>query len=519
MKKAKHSVFYSAFFLSVSSMVLQLIGFVYRIGIGRIGGAQVMGLYQLVMPAYSVITAFTMSGLTLAVSRLCARSMARRDFGGVRRIVGFSQMLFLLLFSIAALPVLLFPSFLAGRVLGEEKLVPSLLMLLPCLLLTGFENIYKSAFHGIKYILPPIVSELTEQLIRTLAGLGLLLLLAPADPGNGTFLIVSGMVISEVFSVVILTGFYQRAKHRFLHGRGERPKGLLRQVAAIAVPVSSAGLVNNILASATTVLIPNRLMVAGVPEEKALELFGTMVGMTLPLLMMPAAFLGPLNTVLLPRLTQYSARKNIAQVKRKAGKAIQFTTLLLAAAFSVLLPLGKELAQMIYANPAAGEHIPLLSAAAALSFYHITTGGILNGIGLQKEAAFSVIVTGVSEIIFTWLTVGRMGIAGYAVACIGSELVGVAMNFYRIKQAVGLSFRIKNWFVTPILSAAAGAFSALLCHPFLKSRMDAAGALFLSALLALGMFGLSLHFLGLYPLRYIKNLFAHEGEGCYTEKQ
>ena len=65
-------------------------------------------------------------------------------------------------------------AFLAGKVLGEEKLRPALLMLLPCLFLTGFENIFKSAFHGIKYILPPIVSELTEQLVRTAAGLGLL---------------------------------------------------------------------------------------------------------------------------------------------------------------------------------------------------------------------------------------------------------------------------------------------------------------------------------------------------------
>ena len=51
MKLGKQSVFYNAFFLCMSSIGLQLIGFVYRIGLSRFGGAEVMGMYQLIMPA------------------------------------------------------------------------------------------------------------------------------------------------------------------------------------------------------------------------------------------------------------------------------------------------------------------------------------------------------------------------------------------------------------------------------------------------------------------------------------
>ena len=41
MKLGKQSVFYNAFFLCLSSIGLQLIGFVYRIGLSRFGGAEV----------------------------------------------------------------------------------------------------------------------------------------------------------------------------------------------------------------------------------------------------------------------------------------------------------------------------------------------------------------------------------------------------------------------------------------------------------------------------------------------
>ena len=194
----------------------------------------------------------------------------------------------------------------------------------PFLIIPLNKYIFKSCFHGIKYILPPIVSELTEQIVRTIAGLGLLIVLCPEDPGVATAMIVLGMVISEVFSVAILTLFYKGAGHRILPkklGASKIPKGMFRRVAAIAVPVSSAGLLNNFLSSATTVLIPNRLMAAGVSAQEAMSSFGIMVGMTMPLLMLPSAFIHPMNTVLLPRFSQYSTKNDQAQTRRKAGKA------------------------------------------------------------------------------------------------------------------------------------------------------------------------------------------------------
>ena len=78
-------------------------------------------MYQLIMPAYSVIMSFTMSGLTLAVSRLCAQYQAAGDSGGVRGVVRFSQLVFLCLFGCAAVPVCLFPDLIAGVVLGGAQ--------------------------------------------------------------------------------------------------------------------------------------------------------------------------------------------------------------------------------------------------------------------------------------------------------------------------------------------------------------------------------------------------------------
>ena len=54
-----------ALFLTALSCVSQLLGFCYRVALSRLVGAEVMGLYQLLMPVYSVLlslTAFSMAG-------------------------------------------------------------------------------------------------------------------------------------------------------------------------------------------------------------------------------------------------------------------------------------------------------------------------------------------------------------------------------------------------------------------------------------------------------------------------
>ena len=59
----------SVLFLTVLGTVSQVLGFGYRVALSRMVGAEVMGLYQLLMPVYSVLLSLTAVGLTAAASR------------------------------------------------------------------------------------------------------------------------------------------------------------------------------------------------------------------------------------------------------------------------------------------------------------------------------------------------------------------------------------------------------------------------------------------------------------------
>ena len=90
-----------ALFLTALSAVSQLLGFGYRVVLSRLVGAEVMGLYQLIMPVYSVIMSLTAVGLVSACSNLTSRHLAL----GSRRAADQTVSTCLKLFFLLLLPV------------------------------------------------------------------------------------------------------------------------------------------------------------------------------------------------------------------------------------------------------------------------------------------------------------------------------------------------------------------------------------------------------------------------------
>ena len=173
------SLLSGAALLTAVGLFSQLVGFGYRIVLSRLVGAETMGLYQLIMPVYSTLMSLTAIGLTVAVSTLSARYEALGDRGAVRQTRNRARALFF----VAAIPLgallVIFSDPISVYLLGDARTQLGIVLLVPCVLLTGVENLHKHCFYGIGQIRPPALTETVEQLIRTGAVLGLLILLLP----------------------------------------------------------------------------------------------------------------------------------------------------------------------------------------------------------------------------------------------------------------------------------------------------------------------------------------------------
>mgnify|MGYP001348452038 CR=1 FL=1 len=61
MKINTRSMLYGAFILASANVVVRAMGFIYQIILSRLLGPEGMGIYQLVLPPYSIALALTAS--------------------------------------------------------------------------------------------------------------------------------------------------------------------------------------------------------------------------------------------------------------------------------------------------------------------------------------------------------------------------------------------------------------------------------------------------------------------------
>lgn len=503
MKQGENSMLGGTLLLTFSGLFGQVVGFFYRIALARMIGSELMGLYQLVMPVYAVLSSMTASGLTVAASALSARYAAQGGLGAIRPVRRKCLNTFYLLLAPLAVVTVVFSDPISVYLLGDARTRLGLCLLLPCLLLTGIENIQKHSFFGMGRVAPPAFCEMAEQVIRALAVLGLLWTFLPQNGERTVGLIVLGMCVCEVFSACALTLLF---RHYIGRGRGERldGAGLGREIARIALPVGGTALLGNLMGSANAILIPQLLVRGGATISEALSAFGVINGMTLPMLFMPSAFISALGLMLVPRLARVTALGQKEAARQQLGRTLEATSLFILPAMALMCVIGPSLGTLLFRDSRAGGYILPLAVGVVLSCYQAVLSSALNGLGKQSAAARNMLLSDGVQLAFTWFLVGdpRIGLGGYVTGLWVSSLVGAWLNYRDVHRAVGVKVQPFSWAVAPgLASLLMGLCCRLLFHKLLDCAFPAGSACLVTAAFGAVLYFAALQAQGVLPRR------------------
>lgn len=492
--------------LTVVGLFSQTAGFLYRIVLSRMIGAETMGLYQLVMPVYSMLMSMTAVGLTVAVATLSAKYYALDDRGAVRDTLRRAVRCFLLVAVPLGAVVIAASDPISVYLIGDARTRAGIVLLVPCVLLTGVENLHKHCFYGIGRVGPPAATETAEQLIRSIAVITLLLVIRPRTGEWKVGIIVVGMVLCEVFSAVALTLLLRRDWRRDPPDRARHHVSGAK-LAQIALPVSVTSLLGTVLGSANAVLIPNRLVAGGMEAGEAMSAFGVLCGMTMPLLAMPTGFVSALCLTMVPDLARRTANGDRRAAGHFLDRVLSATSLLISPAMALLAVIGPAVGQIVYREPTVGSYMTWLAAGTLLSCYQSVLSGALNGLGLEKLGARNAIISDVVQLGFTWFTVSRWGISGYVAGFVLSSLVGMGMNLGSVLRAAELKPRFYRWFARPLLSATLlWVWCRLLFGVLLKNGCPTLWACLICGLLGLILYTAALQAQGVSVRRQLPKL-------------
>ncbi len=478
-------------FLTALAAVSQVLSFGYRVALSRTVGAEVMGLYQLLMPVYSVLLSLAAVGVTACASNLSAQYLALDNGRALEQLRRLCLGLLLTVTAVTAACVVWFYDPISVYLLGDARTQLGLVLLLPCALLTGVENIHKHLFYGAGLVRTPALTELAEQFIRAAAVLGLLWAFLPQNPERSVGLIVCGMVICEIFSAVTLTLLYRR---RFAgvrtRGPGEARGALLRRMGGIALPVGATALLGNLMGAANAALIPRKLVEGGLERGAAVAQFGVVCGMTMPMLTLPTVFLGAVNLILVPRLARCAALGQRERARALAERALELVSALILPSMALMVVLGPDLAELMFGEPEAGRFLLPLAAAVALSGVQAVFRGVLNGMGRQGPAALvSLLCDGVQLAFVFTVPLPGVGIRGYVAGTLCACALEAGLCGWLARRALGVRLPLFRAVTAPGLAALLAGLTANLLLRCLKDSGLAA----LPACLAVLLYGAVLY--------------------------
>lgn len=415
--------------LFCSNLVLQILGFGYRMALSRLACASALGLNSLVMQLYGLVVSLSISGLNVALTAISARIKPDE----VRTLLRTGELLFVILWFTAAMPFIFFSRSIAVCLLGDGSAFSALLLMLFCIFMTGIENILKSVHIGTGSVISCAVSELTEQGVRFLLVILLLRSAAHDTDSEAVFLIMLGMVFSEFVSVSFLSASFKRL---FPNGRKRFDRVLFKRIFSLTFPAALTALSSNLFSSASALLLPSCLLKYGISRNEALSGIGIINTSAIPISMLPMAFMGALAAVIMPEISARSAQGR--DFSRLIKKAFLYSSALGAVSAVLICLFGRNIA-IISFGIAPSETVFILIELKALFLYvHAVSTAVLNGQMRQRAVLLIAVCSEVFGLILMVLLVPVLGFVGYCFSLVLCEALRLILNLS------ALSFGIKK---------------------------------------------------------------------------
>lgn len=447
----KQSFIYSAVILSFSNALLQVLGFVYRIALSRLVGAEGLGVYRLVFLGYTVINSVCLSGVCLATARISAKNQALGKFSMFRAVTSASIRIFIVIFMFFGTSVILFSDFISVNILGDSRTATALVVMLFCIFLTGFENILKSLFLGTGKINSMMISEVSEQIIRIISVLGLIMYFGSDNLEITAALIMLGMGISEIFSVTYLYFAYKR--NFGLVAKPKKDKHLKFEILKIALPISLSAMLTNIISSASSVILPMCLVAFGMSHKEALAELGIISSMAFPLLLLPIALISSLASLIMPKISKLNALGDKKGIINTINKSLKTTGFIGIPATCAIAALSIPLCRLFFNVDLNLNYLLMLGVSAVLIYYQSILGSILNGLDKEKAMVANAILAEIIQLSLTFILVRKFGVNGYIIAMIISEMFCIILHMLCIKKTLNMSIKLRL-FLEPILCGA-----------------------------------------------------------------
>lgn len=446
--------------LTVTSLLLRVMGLVFKIWTSSAVGAEVVGLYQIIMSVYTLAATFASSGICTGVTRLISeKPLATRKY--TSSVLRRATILTLIASAVLGSGLFFGADFIANYILSDSRTALSIKILTFALPFKGTAACIKGYYYARSKTMQPSLCQIFEQMVRIGAVIYNVTILNQYGIVALTAALLIGDVIGEFSSFVYIYIAYKFQKKGIARGDADT-RGISREIIRIATPITCSRYVMSGLHLVESSIVPTQLAVYSGSRSTALSQFGMLKGMALPIVFFPASFLSALATMLLPEMSQASACGNTRKIKEITKRCIGITVTAGIIISGIFFYNAKPLGMLIFGSTEVGFMIRLLSLIIPFMYLESVVDGMLKGLDQQKSSLYYNVADSILRLTLIFLVVAKYGIVGFIVIMIVSNIITASLNTRRLIKTAESGFDIKNWVAKPLIAALIGGAVAYL---------------------------------------------------------
>lgn len=537
--RRRQSFLHGAVILGVATVVVKLIGAMFKIPLTNLIGGVGMGDFTIAYDIFRPLNSLAIAGLPVAVSKLVSEQAATGRLRDARKILHLSTLLFLVT-GAAGFVVMFFGARLLAGFLKSPDSYLTIAALSPAVFFCCMMSAYRGYYQGLKNMYPTALSQMVEAAVKLLCGIALSVLfmafargsLASGEsvlhtlyPGASQDEVMVyqfgavGAVLGVALSTLAGTVFLFLRHH--LGGDGltreelaacpppASSRVLLKRMVLIAVPVCLGSVATHLTTLIDLMSIMNRLDHAMTGNAQALlsmyqglipqgysvtdvskYLYGSYSGIAVNIFNLVPSLTTTLGVSILPAVAGAFATRNLPEVKRNVESVLRVTAMVAIPAGLGFMALSEPITMLLYGSKPMEAMIaaPLLrSLGLSVIFVSLTTpiNAVLQAVGRVSVPVKLMVLGGALKLAVNFVLVGipTVNIQGAPVGTAACYLLIVLLSLWVLRRATSVQISYLRVFGKPLLAGIACAFAANASYGLLLRAFESR----LVTLLAIGI--------------------------------
>lgn len=465
--------------LTLSALLVKVIGLLYKIPLLHVLGAEGMGYFNAAYEIYTLFFVISTAGLPVAVSVLIAESAAGGRMKNVARIHKISFAIFAAVGAVGTLCMSL-GALAFSRWLESEGAYLSILAISPTVLFVCASGAMRGFFQGCQNMVPTAISQVIEAVGKLVLGLTFALLAARRGCSIGACAafavlgVTAGTLISCLYLLIEKHAFRLVCPNDRVDLSVETRRDIFRRLMLLAVPVTLSSSLAGVSRIVDMTMLLRRLQTVGFPADVSAAMYGSYSTLAVPVYHLPASLVAGISVALVPTLTAAIEEKNGQKASELIASSLRLCALVALPCGAGITLFARPILSLLFSGEGdsvalAAPLLTVLGLSVFSSCLAAVTNAVLHAYKKASLPIYSMLAGTAVKILSAYLLIGmrEVGIMGAPVSTLLCNLVSVALNLYYIDRETHFFASLPSLFARPLVATLLSVGGALISYNLL----------------------------------------------------